>query len=68
MPMGESLCFLLFVFMHLFQTMAVMEARAGRVEEARSLFSQATRTSQGSAATWLVSEGGREGVVEGVKE
>ena len=34
--------------------MALMEERAGRIETARALFIQATKTDKSSAASWLV--------------
>ena len=37
--------------------MALMEERAGRIETARALFIQATKTDKSSAASWLVGGG-----------
>lgn len=40
---------------YLLQTLALMEVKAGKYEEARSLFNKATRANPKSAASWLVS-------------
>lgn len=38
----------------LLQTLALLEVKSGRYEQARSLFGKATRTNSKSAASWLV--------------
>lgn len=40
---------------YLLQTLALMEVKASKYEQARSLFNKATRANPKSAASWLVS-------------